>query len=146
MNSRTYSPKQGEVERKWFVVDATGVPLGRLSTAVARVLAGKHKPQYAPHQDVGDFVIVLNAEKVVLTGTKSQDKIYWRTSGRPGGKKTETASELLARFPERLVEKAVKGMLPKNTLGRRQHKKLKVYAGGEHPHEAQQPAPLAVTL
>jgi large subunit ribosomal protein L13 len=146
MNSRTYSPKQGEVERKWFVVDATGVPLGRLSTAVARVLAGKHKPQYAPHQDVGDFVIVLNAEKVVLTGAKSQDKIYWRTSGRPGGKKTETASELLARFPERLVEKAVKGMLPKNTLGRRQHKKLKVYAGGEHPHEAQQPAPLAVTL
>ena len=146
MNSRTYSPKQGEVERKWFVVDATGVPLGRLSTAVAHVLAGKHKPQYAPHQDVGDFVIVLHADKVVLTGAKSQDKIYWRTSGRPGGKKTETASELLARFPERLIEKAVKGMLPKNTLGRRQHKKLKVYAGGEHPHEAQQPAPLALSL
>ena len=146
MNSRTYSPKQNEVERKWFVVDATGVPLGRLSTAVAHVLAGKHKPQYAPYQDVGDFVIVLHADKVVLTGAKSQDKIYWRTSGRPGGKKTETASELLQRFPERLVEKAVKGMLPKNTLGRHQHKKLKVYAGGEHPHEAQQPAPLEITL
>jgi large subunit ribosomal protein L13 len=146
MNSRTYSPKQGEVERKWYVVDATGVPLGRLSTAVARVLAGKHKPQYATHEDVGDFVIVVNAEKVVLTGEKSQEKIYWRTSGRPGGTKTETAQQLLERFPERLVEKAVKGMLPKNTLGRRQHKKLKVYAGGAHPHEAQQPAPLALSL
>jgi large subunit ribosomal protein L13 len=146
MNSRTYSPKQGEVERKWFVVDATGLPLGRLSTAVAHVLAGKHKPQYATHQDVGDFVIVINAEKVVLTGAKSQQKIYWRTSGRPGGKKTETASQLLQRFPERLVEKAVKGMLPHNTLGRHQHKKLKVYAGGAHPHEAQQPASLEVAL
>lgn len=146
MNSRTYSPKQGEVERKWFVVDATGVPLGRLSSAVAKVLAGKHKPQYAPHQDTGDFVIVVNADKVVLTGAKSQQKIYWRTSGRPGGKKTETAEQLLARHPERLVEKAIKGMLPKNTLGRRQHKKLKVYAGGEHPHQAQQPAPLELAL
>jgi large subunit ribosomal protein L13 len=146
MNSRTYSPKQGEVERKWFVVDATGLPLGRLSTAVAHVLAGKHKPQYATHQDVGDFVIVINAETVVLTGAKSQQKIYWRTSGRPGGKKTETASQLLQRFPERLVEKAVKGMLPHNTLGRHQHKKLKVYAGGAHPHEAQQPASLEVAL
>ncbi len=144
--SRTYSPKQGEVERSWYVVDASGVPLGRLSTAIAKVLVGKHKPQYARHEDTGDFVIVVNADRVVLTGDKSQNKLYWRTSGRPGGFKTETAAELLKKHPERLVEKAVKGMLPKNKLARRQHKKLKVYAGGEHPHQAQRPQPLAVTL
>lgn len=144
--SRTYSPKQGEVERSWYVVDAAGVPLGRLSTAIAKVLVGKHKPQYARHEDTGDFVIVVNADRVVLTGDKSQGKLYWRTSGRPGGFKTTTAAELLAKHPERLVEKAVKGMLPKNKLARRQHKKLKVYAGGEHPHQAQKPQPLAVTL
>ena len=144
--SRTYSPKQGEVERSWYVVDAAGIPLGRLSTAVAKVLVGKHKPQYARHEDTGDFVIVVNAERVVLTGDKSQGKLYWRTSGRPGGFKTETAAELLKKHPERLVEKAVKGMLPKNKLARRQHKKLKVYAGGDHPHQAQKPQPLSVTL
>ncbi len=144
--SRTYSPKQGEVERSWYVVDASGLPLGRLSTAIAKVLVGKHKPQYARHEDTGDFVIVVNADRVVLTGDKSQNKLYWRTSGRPGGFKTETAAELLKKHPERLVEKAVKGMLPKNKLARRQHKKLKVYAGGEHPHQAQRPQPLAVTL
>jgi large subunit ribosomal protein L13 len=144
--SRTYSPKQGEVDRSWYVVDAAGIPLGRLSTAVAKVLVGKHKPQYARHEDTGDFVIVVNADRVVLTGDKSQGKLYWRTSGRPGGFKTETAAELLKKHPERLVEKAVKGMLPKNKLARRQHKKLKVYAGGEHPHQAQKPQPLAVTL
>ena len=144
--TRTYSPKQGEVERGWFVVDAAGIPLGRLSTAVAKVLVGKHKPTYARHEDTGDFVIVVNAKSVVLTGDKSQGKLYWRTSGRPGGFKTETAAELLAKHPERLVEKAVKGMLPKNKLARRQHKKLKAYAGGEHPHQAQKPQPLAVTL
>ena len=144
--SRTYSPKQGEVDRSWYVVDASGVPLGRLSTAVAKVLVGKHKPQYARHEDTGDFVIVVNADRVVLTGDKSQNKLYWRTSGRPGGFKTETASELLKKHPERLVEKAVKGMLPKNKLARRQHKKLKVYAGGDHPHQAQKPQPLSVTL
>ena len=144
--TRTYSPKQGEVERGWYVVDAAGIPLGRLSTAIAKVLVGKHKPQYARHEDTGDFVIVVNAKSVVLTGDKSQSKLYWRTSGRPGGFKTETAEQLLKRHPERLVEKAVKGMLPKNKLARRQHKKLKVYAGGEHPHQAQKPQPLAVTL
>ena len=146
MSSRTFSPKQGEVERSWYVVDASGIPLGRLSTTVAKVLVGKHKPQYARHEDTGDFVIVVNAERVVLTGEKSQGKLYWRTSGRPGGFKTQTAAELLQKHPERLVEKAVKGMLPKNKLARRQHKKLKVYAGGEHPHQAQKPQPLAVTL
>ena len=144
--TRTYSPKQGEVERGWYVVDAAGIPLGRLSTVVAKVLVGKHKPQYARHEDTGDFVIVVNADRVVLTGDKSKNKLYWRTSGRPGGFKTQTAEELLAKHPERLVEKAVKGMLPKNKLARRQHKKLKVYAGGDHPHQAQKPQPLAVTL
>jgi large subunit ribosomal protein L13 len=138
--STTYSPKQGEVERRWHVVDAAGVPLGRLSTAVARLLVGKHKPEYAPHEDTGDFVIVLNAAQVLLTGGKEGGKMYHRTSGRPGGMKSEAAEKLRARFPERLVEKAVKGMLPKNKLGRRQHRKLKVYAGGEHPHQAQKPA------
>ena len=142
MTTRTYSPKQGEIERKWYVVDATGVPLGRLSSAIAHVLLGKHKPQYATHQDTGDFVVVINAERVELTGEKSRQKIYWRTSGRPGGKKERTAEQMLATHPERLIEKAVKGMLPKNTLGRHQHKKLKVYAGSQHPHEAQQPATL----
>jgi large subunit ribosomal protein L13 len=142
MTTRTYSPKQGEIERKWFVVDATDVPLGRLSSAIAHVLTGKHKPQYAAHEDTGDFVIVINAERVALTGEKSRQKIYWRTSGRPGGKKERTAEQMLQSHPERLVEKAVKGMLPKNTLGRHQHKKLKVYAGAEHPHQAQQPATL----
>jgi large subunit ribosomal protein L13 len=144
--TRTYSPKQGEVERSWYVVDASGVPLGRLSTTIARVLVGKHKPQYARHEDTGDFVIVVNAGAVVLTGDKSKGKLYWRTSGRPGGFKTETAEQLLQRHPERLVEKAVKGMLPKNKLSRRQHKKLKVYAGGEHPHQAQKPQPLTIEL
>jgi large subunit ribosomal protein L13 len=144
--TRTYSPKQGEVERSWFVVDAAGVPLGRLSTAIAKVLVGKHKPTYARHEDTGDFVIVVNAERVVLTGDKSKGKLYWRTSGRPGGSKTVTAEQMLAKHPERLVEKAVKGMLPKNRLARRQHKKLKVYAGGDHPHQAQKPQPLALEL
>jgi large subunit ribosomal protein L13 len=130
------------VERRWHVVDAAGVPLGRLSTAVARLLVGKHKPEYAPHEDTGDFVIVLNAAQVLLTGSKEGAKMYHRTSGRPGGMKSEAAEKLRARFPERLVEKAVKGMLPKNKLGRRQHRKLKVYAGGEHPHQAQKPAVL----
>jgi large subunit ribosomal protein L13 len=136
---KTYTPKLAEVERKWYVIDAAGQPLGRLSTQVARVLMGKHKPAYATHMDTGDFVVVINAEQVVLTGKKSQDKVYYRTSGRPGGMKSETAAELLARRPTQLVERAVKGMLPKNRLGRALYRKLKVYPGGEHPHQAQQP-------
>ncbi len=139
MNSKTYSPKTGEIEREWFVVDAAGVPLGRLSTAVARLLTGKHKPVYAPHADVGDFVIVLNAEQTVLTGRKEDQKVYYRHSGRPGSLKSETARHLRQRRPVQLVESAVKGMLPKNRLGRRQFRKLKVYAGPEHPHQAQKP-------
>lgn len=138
---RTYSPKISDIDRQWFVVDAEGQTLGRLSTEIARLLTGKHKPTYAPHIDTGDFVIVVNAEKAVLTGKKEQDKIYYRQSGRPGGLKSQRAGELRARHPERLVEYAVKGMLPKNKLGRQQFRKLKVYAGGEHPHQAQQPTP-----
>jgi large subunit ribosomal protein L13 len=140
---KTYSPKAGEIERKWFVVDAAGIPLGRLSTTVARILTGKHKPVYAPHQDTGDFVIVVNAEKAVLTGRKEQEKVYYRHSGRPGSLKQETAAHLRKRRPTQLVERAVRGMLPRNRLGRRQLRKLKVYAGSEHPHQAQKPVALA---
>jgi large subunit ribosomal protein L13 len=137
--NRTYSPKASEIERRWFVVDAAGVALGRLSTEVARLLIGKHKPTYARHLDTGDFVIVVNAEQTVLTGRKEEQKMYYRHSGRPGSLKEETAGHLRQRRPERMIELAVRGMLPKNRLGRRQGKKLKVYAGPEHPHEAQQP-------
>ena len=141
---RTYSPKVGEVERKWYVVDAEGQTLGRLSTEVARVLTGKHKPQYAPHVDTGDFVVVVNAEKTVLTGRKDDTKIYYRHSGRPGNLRSETAGEVRARRPSLLVERAVQRMLPKNRLGRQQFTKLKVYAGIDHPHEAQKPEPLVI--
>jgi large subunit ribosomal protein L13 len=137
--NRTYSPKASEIERRWYVVDASGIPLGRLSTVVATLLTGKRKPTYAPHMDVGDFVIVVNAERTVLTGRKEEQKVYYRHSGRPGGMKSRTAAEMRSRHPTRLVEFAVRGMLPKNRLGRRQSKKLKVYAGADHPHQAQQP-------
>lgn len=136
---RTFSPRPADVDRRWHVVDAAGIPLGRLSSTVARLLTGKHKPTYAPHMDMGDFVIVVNAEQTVLTGKKEDDKVYYRVTGRPGGLKSETAGKRRQRRPTMLVEEAVKGMLPKNRLGRRQYKKLKVYAGPEHPHEAQQP-------
>jgi large subunit ribosomal protein L13 len=136
---RTFSPRPVDVDRRWFVVDAAGVPLGRLSSTVARLLTGKHKPTYAAHMDMGDFVIVLNAEQTVLTGKKEDQKVYHRVTGRPGGLKSETAAKRRERRPTMLVEEAVKGMLPKSRLGRRQYRKLKVYAGGEHPHEAQQP-------
>jgi large subunit ribosomal protein L13 len=142
--SKTYSPKAGEIDRGWFVVDAAGLTLGRLSTQVARVLTGKHKPQYAPHIDTGDFVIVVNAERAVLSGNKETDKMYYRHSTHPGGLKQATAAEVRKKKPTLLVEKAVWGMLPKNKLGRRQLRKLKVYAGPEHPHAAQQPEPLAI--
>ena len=141
---KTYSPKAGEIVREWHVVDATDVPLGRLSTDVARLLTGKHKPQFATHLDTGDFVIVVNAERAILTGRKEDDKIYYRTSGRPGGLKQEKAGHLRGRRPTQLVEAAVKGMLPKGPLGRRQLRKLKVYAGPEHPHAAQKPQAFTV--
>jgi large subunit ribosomal protein L13 len=141
---RTYSPKLAEIEHHWHVLDATGVPLGRLCSLAARLLTGKHKPTYAPHLDTGDFVIVVNAGKTVLTGKKEEDKLYIRHSGYPGGLKQETAAALRRRRPTQLVERAVWGMLPKNRLGRRMLRKLKVYAGADHPHQAQQPTSLEV--
>ncbi|HEU0042460.1 MAG TPA: 50S ribosomal protein L13 [Jiangellaceae bacterium] len=142
---RTYSPKPGDVQRQWHVIDATDVVLGRLATQTATLLRGKHKAMYAPHVDTGDFVIVVNAEKVALTGSKREQKIDYRHSGRPGGLRATTYSELLESNPRRVVEKAVKGMLPHNSLGRQMLSKLKVYAGPEHPHQAQQPVPYQIT-
>ena len=139
MLKKTYSPKLAEIEHRWFVLDAAGIPLGRLSSLAARLLMGKHKPTWAPHMDMGDFVIVVNAEKSVLTGRKEEQKMYYRTSGRPGGLKSTSAAEMRAKRPARMVEEAVRRMLPKSRLGRAQYKKLKVYAGPEHPHQAQQP-------
>ena len=141
MNKKTFSPKGSEIDRAWYVVDADGKTLGRLSTEIARVLIGKHKPTYAPHVDTGDFVIVVNAEKTVVTGRKETDKIYYRHSGYIGSLRSETVAEVRERHPRRLIERAVRGMLPKNRLGRRQFTKLKVYAGPDHPHEAQKPSP-----
>jgi large subunit ribosomal protein L13 len=141
---KTYSPKLAEIEHDWHVLDATGVPLGRLSSLAARLLTGKHKPTYATHIDTGDFVIVINAEKAILTGNKEEAKIYFRHTGYPGGLKQETASKLRKRRPTQLVERAVWGMLPKSKLGKQMLRKLKVYAGGEHPHQAQQPKTLDV--
>jgi large subunit ribosomal protein L13 len=137
--TRTYTPKAGEVTREWVVIDATDVVLGRLASHAAAILRGKHKPTFAPHVDTGDFVIIVNAEKVALTGQKLQKKMAYRHSGYPGGLKAVSYEELLDRNPVRAVEKAVRGMLPKNTLGRQQLTKLKVYTGGEHPHAAQKP-------
>jgi len=138
---RTMFPKKDEVQREWYVADAEGKTLGRLSTQVARVLMGKHTPAYAPHVDTGGFVVIINAEKVKLTGKKLTDKIYYRHSQYPGGLKQQTAGELLAKHPTRVIEYAVRGMLPKNKLGSRLIRKLKVYAGDQHPHQAQQPQP-----
>ncbi|MFC0234531.1 50S ribosomal protein L13 [Vagococcus entomophilus] len=141
----TYMAKPGEVERKWYVVDATDVPLGRLSAVVASVLRGKNKPTFTPHVDTGDFVIVINADKVKLTGKKETDKMYYRHSQYPGGLKSVSAGELRAKNSRRLIETSIKGMLPKNTLGRKQLSKLNVYGGAEHPHAAQQPEVLDLT-
>jgi len=141
---KTYMAKPAEVKSKWYVVDAQGKTLGRLAAQVASVLRGKHKPTYTPHVDSGDFVIVVNADKVRLTGRKEENKIYYRHTLYPGGLKTRTAAEMRATRPEKMIELAVWGMLPHNRLGRRQIRKLKVYAGADHPHQAQQPEPLAV--
>ena len=136
---RTYTPKPGEITRAWHVIDATDVVLGRLASQAAVLLRGKHKPQFAPHVDTGDFVIIINADKVALTGAKLEQKKAYRHSGYPGGLTATSYSEMLEKHPVRTVEKAVRGMLPKNSIGRAQLKKLKVYAGPEHPHAAQQP-------
>jgi len=142
---RTYTPKPGDVERTWYVIDATDVVLGRLATHVATLLRGKHKATFAPHVDGGDFVIVINADKVALTGTKRETKLAYRHSGYPGGLRATRYSELLEKHPERAIEKAVRGMLPKSSLAAKQIGKLKVYAGAEHPHAAQQPKPFEIT-
>jgi large subunit ribosomal protein L13 len=141
---KTFVPKAGEIRQGWWIVDADGVPLGRLSTEVASRILGKHKPDFTPFLDTGDHVIVVNASKVRLTGRKLSDKLYRHHTGYPGGLKEISAEKLLAKRPERLIESAVKGMLPKGPLGRRMHRKLKVYAGPSHPHEAQQPAVLKI--
>ena len=141
---RTYSPKPGEVARTWHVIDAEDVVLGRLASNVATLLRGKHKPTFAPHVDTGDFVVIVNAEKVVLTGNKRDQAFAYRHSGYPGGLRKQSFGELLDTRPDRLLEKVVKGMLPKNKLGRAQGKKLKVYAGPDHPHAAQQPKPFEI--
>jgi len=142
--TRTYSAKQADITRKWYVVDANGKTLGHLATRVAIVLRGKHKPTFTPHMDTGDHVIVVNAEKIHLTGNKVRTKTYYRHSGYPGGLKAETAKDVLARKPSEVVERAIKGMLPKNPLGKQMARKLNVYAGPTHPHHAQRPEALTL--
>jgi len=139
---RTFSARAQDVEKKWYVVDAQGKTLGRLASEIATILRGKHKPIFTPHVDCGDYVIVVNAEKVWTTGLKLDQKMYYRYSGYPGGLKEIVLRDQLKKFPERVIESAVKGMLPKNRLGRQVYKKLKVYAGPNHPHAAQKPQPL----
>ncbi|HEY9809227.1 MAG TPA: 50S ribosomal protein L13 [Halomicronema sp.] len=143
-SNKTFLPSQSTLEQKWYIVDAADQRLGRLASEIAMILRGKNKPTFTPHMDVGDFVIVVNAEKIDVTGKKRSQKLYRRNSGRPGGMKTETFSQLQARIPERIIEAAVKGMLPKNSLGRQLFTKLKVYKGPNHPHNAQQPETLTI--
>jgi len=141
---RTFTPTPSDIERSWYVVDAEGVPLGRLASEVAQILRGKQKPTYAPHMDMGDYVIVVNAGKVAVSGNKETDKVYHRHSGFPGGLSSHNLAYVRTRHPERLVQDAVRGMIPKNRLGRQTLTKLKVYADAEHPHEAQKPQPLTL--
>jgi large subunit ribosomal protein L13 len=143
MTAKTYTPRAAEIERRWFVVDATDETLGRLATRIARVLEGKHKPTYASHMDSGDHVIVLNAGRIAVSSDKRDTKVYVRHSGYPAGLRSETLGDLLQRRPEEVIRRAVKGMLPRNRLGAQQLRKLKVYSGSDHPHQAQQPEPLA---
>lgn len=143
MNAKTFTVRESEIERRWFVVDATGQTLGRLATQVAHVLAGKHKPTYTQHLDTGDHVIILNASKIAVSRDKVDSKLYIRHSGHPQGYKEETLGHLLQRRPEEVVRRAIKGMLPHNRLGAQQLRKLKVYVGNDHPHQAQRPEPLA---
>jgi large subunit ribosomal protein L13 len=145
MASGTSTVKLADVRHDWFVVDATGLVLGRLASRVAKILSGKHRANYVPYLDMGDFVVITNAEKIKLTGTKLDVKVYRRHTGFPGGLKTVAARDQQAKYPERLIEDAVRGMLPKSKMGRKQLKKLKVYRGAKHPHEAQQPRPLKVS-
>jgi len=141
---KTFSAKSAEVQRGWFLVDAKGKTLGRLASEIAKRLKGKHKPEYTPHVDTGDYIIVINAEQIEVTGDKAAQKVYYRHSGYPGGLKEETFGKLIQRQPTRVLELAIKGMLPKNVLGREMFRKLNVYAGSVHPHTAQQPQPLEI--
>ncbi len=141
---KTYTPKEGDIQREWWVVDAEDKTLGRLATKVASILRGKHKPMFTPHLDVGDYVVVVNAEKVALTGNKADQKTYFRHSGYMGNEKHIPFRRMIERHPDRVIELAIKGMLPKNTLGRHMRRKLKVYAGAEHPHQGQQPQHLDI--
>lgn len=141
---RTTSAKASEISRRWLVIDAADQPVGRLASRVASVLRGKHKPDFTTHADAGDFVVIVNADKVKLTGTKPNTKFYYRHSGFPGGVRTERAADLLATRPDYVIERAVKGMLPKTSLGRQMFRKLKIYSGGTHPHSAQKPEPFPV--
>ncbi len=143
MNAKTYSVREGEIDRRWYVVDATDQTLGRLASRIARVLEGKHKPTWTPNLDSGDHVIVLNASRIAVTSDKAETKLYIRHSGYPQGLKQETLGDLLQRRPEQVIRRAVKGMLPRNRLGAQQLRKLKIYAGSDHPHQAQRPEPLA---
>jgi large subunit ribosomal protein L13 len=145
-NNKTFSPKAPDLTHAWWVVDATDMPLGRLASEVAKIIRGKHKPTFAPHVDGGDFVIVVNAAKIQVSSDKSREKIYYRHSGYPGGLKAESFEALRNRRPEAIIERAVRGMLPKNKLGRKMGKKLKVYAGPDHPHAAQQPQALTFDI
>ncbi|HLT18312.1 MAG TPA: 50S ribosomal protein L13 [Thermomicrobiales bacterium] len=144
MSVKTYVPKESEIERKWYIVDAEDAVLGRLATEVASILRGKHKPQFTPHLDAGDYVIVVNAEKVRVTGAKENQKMYYRHSRYPGGLRSMTFNQMIEKHPERVIEAAVRGMLPKNALGRRMLRKLRVFTGPDHPHAAQQPIELNV--
>ena len=141
---KTYTPKKDEIERAWWIVDAEGQVLGRLATRLAHVLRGKHKPSFTPHLDVGDHIVVINADKVILTGKKADQKTYFRHSGYMGHEKHIPFRRMMERYPERVIELAVRGMLPKNTLGRHMRRKPKVYAGSEHPHQGQKPEPLEI--
>jgi large subunit ribosomal protein L13 len=141
---KTYTPRPADIQRSWWVVDAAALPLGRMASVVAGILRGKHKPNFAPHMDGGDFVVVVNAEQVAVTGRKTTDKHYYRHSGYPGGLTDKSFEEMRAKHPERIVEQAVRGMLPRNRLGRQMYRKLKVYQGPEHPHAAQAPKPLEI--
>ena len=143
---KTYTPRAADIERSWWVVDATDLPLGRLASEVAKILRGKHKPTFAPHLDGGDYVVVINAEKIAVTGGKAAQKMYYRHSGYPGGLSESGFEEMRAKHPERIVERAVRGMLPKNRLGRAIYRKLKVYAGQDHPHTGQQPQVLDIDV
>jgi large subunit ribosomal protein L13 len=143
---KTFTPRPGDIDRAWWLIDATDLPLGRLASEVAQLLRGKHKPTFAPHMDMGDYVVVINAAAVAVTGAKADQKTYYRHSGYPGGLTETNFTAMLARYPDRVIEKAVKGMLPKNRLGRAMGHKLKVYAGADHPHTGQDPQPRTLEI